>query len=120
MIILLSDVNLSNYSGIDALVMVFDNHFGSLGNILLAVVILFFSITTLIGAYYMGETNYVYLTKSTKYIFLYRILFVVSMIMGMFMSLTSVWQFADIGLLVMLSINIYALYNLRNVFKDLC
>ncbi|XMB66834.1 alanine/glycine:cation symporter family protein [Mycoplasmatota bacterium zrk1] len=119
LIVLLSDVDLSLYSGMDALITVFNDHFGSLGNILLAIIVLFFSITTLIGAYYMGETNFIYIGGNHKYIFFYRMLFVLSMIMGIFLSLLKVWQFADLGLLIMLSINIYALYNLRNVFKDL-
>lgn len=80
----------------------FNSAFGSFGDAFIAVCMLFFAFTTIIGWYFFGEVNVKYLfgQKATKIYALLVILFVVA---GSCLKVTLVWDMSDMfnGLMVL-------------------
>lgn len=80
----------------------FNSAFGSFGDAFIAICMLFFAFTTIIGWYFFGEVNVKYLfgQKATKIYALLVILFVVA---GSCLKVTLVWDMSDMfnGLMVL-------------------
>lgn len=74
-------------------------HFGS---IFVAIALFFFAFTTLLAAYNIGETNFLYLFGKSKYqkaaLTVVRILFLAVTFLGSMVPATLAWAWADIGL----------------------
>ncbi len=105
-IVLLSD----NYQ--QGLVTVYNSHFGFLGEYILINMIMFFSISTLIGVYLMCERS-IKLTRNKK---IFKLLFVISLIASIYLNFKIIWKLVDIGVIILLIVNLYCLYRLRDVF----
>ncbi len=74
----------------------FESGFGSAGNIFLSVSLICFAFSTIIGWSYYGERCLAYLSKNNKIVTqVYRILFIVSIVVGATLELTLVWNIAD-------------------------
>jgi len=72
----------------------FNSVFGSAGNIFIAICMLFFAFSTIIGWYFFGEVNVKYLfgKKAVKF---YSLLVVVFVILGSLMKVDLVWSMSD-------------------------
>lgn len=74
-------------------------HFGS---IFVAIALFFFAFTTLLAAYNIGETNFLYLFGKSKHqkiaLIVVRILFLAVTFLGSMVPSTLAWAWADIGL----------------------
>ncbi len=90
----------------------------NMGMYLVAIGILFFSFTTIIGWNYYGERCLVYLTGSTKWITKYRIVYILAVAAAPFLSLEPIWLLADITNALMIVPNLIALIALRKVVVD--
>lgn len=87
---------------------------GSAGNIFVAIAILLFAFSSIIGNYYYGEANIRFITKNRGILTVYRIL-VASMVMcGALISLDMAWNLADVTMGLMTICNLIAISYLSN------
>lgn len=81
----------------------FNHSFGGFGNIFVAVCLLFFAFSTIIGWYFFGETNIKALFKENKTAkAVYGVIALIFIIVGSFQKVTLVWDMSDMfnGLMV--------------------
>ena len=81
----------------------FNNSFGAFGNVFVAICLLFFAFSTIVGWYFFGEANVKALFKgSKKATVAYGIIALVFIVVGSFQKVTLVWDMSDMfnGLMV--------------------
>ena len=87
----------------------------NIGKYLIAVGIMFFAFTTILGWNYYGERCLVYLTGTTKWIKPYKIIYIAAIALAPFLSLEPIWLLADITNALMIIPNLIAIIALRKV-----
>lgn len=87
----------------------------NIGMYLIAVGIMFFAFTTILGWNYYGERCLVYLTGTTKWIKPYKIIYIAAIALAPFLSLEPIWLLADITNALMIIPNLIAIIALRKV-----
>ena len=118
-IILFSDYGsliLSDVNGIELAGYAFKYHFGDLGLYILIVSIILFSFSTIITGYYYGESsfNYFFSRLDIKYIYLLRFVTLVILFLGCIVSSRFLWDIVDILVGVVVLINLYAIWKLKD------
>ncbi len=88
---------------------------GSWGNIFIAVCILLFAFSSIIGNYYYGETNIGFLNGSKTWLLLYRICVIGMVIFGCIAKIQVVWDMADLFMGLMALINLIAISQLSKI-----
>ncbi len=85
-----------------------DSLFTNWGSMFVAVAVFFFAFTSIIAAYYYGETNLVYLLKkeNKNAITVLRFIVMGAVFFGAVKTSSLIWGFADIGVGVMAWVNI--------------
>lgn len=80
----------------------FNASFGSFGNIFIAVCMLFFAFTTIVGWYYFGEVN-VRALFGDRLVKVYAVIVVICMVIGSTLRVDLVWNMSDMfnGLMVL-------------------
>ena len=96
----------------------FKSAFGEAGAILLALCIIFFAFTTIVGWYYFGESN-IKLLFGKSAIWPYRIIVLVFVVMGALAEVDIVWSLADIFNSLMVLPNLIAIVWLSSEVKEL-
>lgn len=96
-------------NGIQLTQMALDHEIGSGGTIFVAIAILFFAFSSIIGNYFYGEANLRYLTENKRIILLFRILCGSMVMFGALASLELVWGMADICMGLMAIFNLIAI-----------
>ena len=74
----------------------FGTVFGRWGGVFVSVCLLLFAFTSLLGWSYYGERGLSYLTGTTWWKWLYRVFFMVMVVLGSVGDMSSMWQLADI------------------------
>lgn len=102
---------LSGLSGMDLLQTAMHHHFGQVGVIFTAVVLLLFSFSTFIGILFYSRSNVAYLfgdnwTSQT----IYKIVALVMLFIGGLAAYKFVWDIGDIGVALMTVFNMIALF----------
>ena len=97
----------------------FNTALPGLGGKFLAIALLFFAFTTVIGWYYFGEANIKYLFKSPIAVRIYQILVFGFIIIGTVLEIGFVWELADLFNGLMVIPNIIGLYILVKEAKKL-
>ena len=87
----------------------------NIGMYIVAVGIIFFSFTTILGWSYYGERCIVYLTGSTKSIKVFKVFYIAAIAVAPFLTLEPIWLLADITNALMILPNLVALLYLRKV-----
>ena len=87
---------------------------GTIGNGFVAVCLLFFAFTTIVGWYFFAEQNVKYLV-GVRYVSIYRVLVLAFIMAGSFLHVTLVWELADLFNGLMAIPNIIALIGLSKV-----
>ncbi|MDU1069730.1 alanine/glycine:cation symporter family protein [Clostridium sp.] len=120
-IILLSDVDLSGgLTGIQLTQNALNSQIGSFGSIFIAICVLLFAFSSIVGNYYYGEANIEFLTKKKIYLNLYRICVAVMVLFGATVSMDIVWNLADVFMALMAITNLIAIALLGKIaFKAL-
>ncbi|MFR9521611.1 MAG: alanine:cation symporter family protein, partial [Rikenellaceae bacterium] len=108
-IILCSGLYNSGHDGIALTQLSLNQEVGSWGSYFIAVIILFFAFTSIIGNYYYGESNVLFLTKNRTAMQLFRTLVGVVVMLGSIAELRVVWSFADITMSLMTICNLIAI-----------
>lgn len=120
-IILLSDIDLSSgLTGIQLTQNALSSQIGSFGSIFIAICVLLFAFSSIVGNYYYGEANIEFLTKKKIYLNLYRICVAVMVLFGATVSMDIVWNLADVFMALMAITNLIAIALLGKIaFKAL-
>lgn len=85
------------------------NEIGSIGRIFVAIAILLFAFSSIIGNYYYGEANIRFITPRRWVLFTYRILVGGMVMFGALASLDLAWSLADITMAFMTICNLIAI-----------
>ncbi|MHC5224633.1 alanine/glycine:cation symporter family protein [Ignatzschineria sp. LJL83] len=80
-----------------------------------AIAILFFAFSSIIGNYYYGETNIEFIKDSSGALLFYRLLVLVMVMFGAIMSMQTVWNLADLFMGLMTIINLVVIAILGNI-----
>lgn len=103
LVILTSGVKLTEGEGIRITQRAFCETLGNSGNLFIAICLLFFAFSTIIGWYFFGEANIKYLFKSEKAVNVYRVLVMGMVVIGSLLKVDLAWELADMfnGLMVL-------------------
>ena len=85
------------------------NEVGAIGSIFVAVAILLFAFSSIIGNYYYGEANIRFVTQKRSVLFVYRLLVGGMVMFGALASLDLAWSLADITMGLMTICNLIAI-----------
>ena len=94
----------------------FNSAFGSFGSIFIAICMLFFAFSTILGWYFFGETNVKYLFGE-KAVKPYILLVCAFIIIGSLMKVSTIWNMSDCFNSLMVVPNVIALFALTGVVK---
>lgn len=125
-IILFSDVDIQGGPGGIALTQsALEAEIGHFGTVFIAVAILLFAYSSIIGNYYYGEANIHFLTRKKWVMSLYRFLSGgVMVIFGALASLDLVWSIGDLCMALLTACNLYAIVRLSKyafrLLNDYC
>ena len=109
-IILFSGVAFSSdANGIQLTQTALASQIGESGNIFVAVAILFFAFSSIIGNYYYGEANVRYLTDNKVVMIVFRLLVCGMVMFGALASLDLAWSLADLCMACMTACNLVAI-----------
>lgn len=109
-IILLSDVDLSSgLTGIQLTQNALSSQIGNFGSIFIAICVLLFAFSSIVGNYYYGEANIEFLTDKKIYLTLYRICVALMVFFGAVVHMDIVWNLADVFMALMAIINLIAI-----------
>lgn len=109
-IILLSGLYTSPESdGIVLTQQALETSMGSWAGIFLAIIVLMFAFSSIVGNYYYGESNIEFINKNKLFLNIYRIAVVVMVAFGSLASLSFVWSLADLFMGLMAVINLIAI-----------
>ena len=120
-IILLSGVDLhSGIEGIQLTQNALSSQIGSIGSYFIAICILLFAFSSIVGNYYYGEANIEFLTNKKIYLTLYRLFVGFMVFFGTIANLNIVWNLADVFMGLMAVLNLIAIALLGKIaFKAL-
>ncbi|QZE15194.1 alanine:cation symporter family protein [Halosquirtibacter laminarini] len=88
---------------------------GPWGGTFISVCIFLFAFSSIIGNYYYGESNIKFISEKKKYLQLYRLLVLGMVIFGALASSSLVWNLADIFMVFMALLNLYAIIQLAPI-----
>ena len=109
-IILFSGVPLGGEAnGVQLTQMALDNEIGSGGSIYVAIAILFFAFSSIIGNYYYGEANLRYITHNKVIMTVFRLMTGAMVMFGALASLDLAWSLADVCMGLMTICNLIAI-----------
>lgn len=109
-IILFSGKNLNTeLDGIQLTQAALNSQIGNIGSTYIAIAILFFAYSSILGNYYYGEANIRFITDKKRVIHLYRILVGGMVFFGSIASLNLVWSLADVTMALMAICNLIAI-----------
>jgi AGCS family alanine or glycine:cation symporter len=97
--------------------------FPHVGSILIAISLFFFSSTSLMAAYYIGETNIIYfigeerIKKDHPIFLIVKVVFLCMVMFGSVRSGGLVWQLNDIGTGLMVWVNLFSIIFLSGIVK---
>lgn len=99
----------TNLDGIQLTQAALNSQIGNIGSTYIAIAILFFAYSSILGNYYYGEANIRFITKRKEVIHIYRILVGGMVFFGSIASLKFVWSLADVTMALMAICNLIAI-----------
>ncbi|MRX70731.1 amino acid carrier protein [Bacillus lacus] len=115
-IILLFDVSPNGeLSGIQITQAALSSHIGDWAQIFVAVAILLFAFSSIIGNYYYGETNIEFLNTNKAWLFIYRLAVIGMVVFGSVSGFQIVWDLADLFMGAMAVTNLIAIALLSGI-----
>lgn len=118
-VICLSDyqgLSLNDANGIEVTLNAFKYHLGTIGPVVVTVIITLFGISTVLAGYYYGESSLKFIKKTNKIdIIILKIITIIVLAFGSIVSSETLWNVTDIMVGLIAIINIYALLALKNI-----
>lgn len=105
----------SKADGIQITQNAFAFHIGDWASGFIAIAILLFAYSSILGNYYYGETNIAYIRNSKIGLFLYRLAVLAMVAFGAIATFDFVWALADLTMAIMALINLYAIARLFKI-----
>ena len=113
LIILCSGLYNCGENGIELTQVALSAHIGEVGKTIIAVAILFFAFSSVIGNYYYGECNLTFLCRGESYtkaaIQGYRAILAAIVFLGSLMTIDIVWALVDFFMVIMTTCNLIAI-----------
>ncbi len=98
----------------------FIKYFGNFGNIFIAICMLFFAFSTIIGWYFFAQLNVKYLTKnSAMAVKVFTIVVALFVVVGSILKVELVWELSDVFNMLMVIPNLIGLLAVSNIVVDL-
>lgn len=122
-VILLFNINLDDFNSEQLSITIFENILPNYGDVVGNIILFTFSLATIISGYYAGESNMLFNcinknNKVEKYKFIYRLLFIIGLFIGVFFENNKIWDLVDYGLVLLGSVNIIVIIKLQPKFKE--
>ena len=118
--ILIFTPDLSKFVGVDLIIHIFELEFGVLGFYLAGFFMVIFALATVVGEFYLGESNLLYLIKNKKKKGIFKVLYKCLFLTGIFIGTTNntrdIFVIVDSGMVFLGIANLYAIIKLRDVF----
>ncbi|WP_059104586.1 alanine/glycine:cation symporter family protein [Shouchella shacheensis] len=109
-VILLSDVyQTGGANGVALTQASLSDHLGGWAVAFVAIAIFFFAFSSVLGAYYIGETNLQFIKRSTRMLQLYRLAVVCMVVVGSVISIELAWNLADVFMVITAAVNLVAI-----------
>lgn len=120
LVILIYQIEFSSFQGVDLIISIFRRILGDFGTYVALFFLLTFAIATVVSQFYIGESNLLFMTSKKQKICLalYKLLFLLGIVIGVNLPTKSIFTFVDQGLILLGCVNLYALFRLRKVFKN--
>ena len=99
-------LSFTNLNGIELVLHAFNYHFGSSGPVLLVVITILFAFSTIISSYFFAETSLNILTKNKYINNMYKILFILIIIISCYIKPSILWNLCDYFIALLAIINI--------------
>ncbi len=100
-------------NGIELTQVALSAHIGEIGKTIIAVAILFFAFSSVLGNYYYGECNVQFLFEKTRMekhgVLIYRLILTVVLFLGALMTIDIVWALVDFFMVIMTVCNLIAI-----------
>ncbi|WP_100406336.1 alanine/glycine:cation symporter family protein [Bacillus solitudinis] len=114
--ILLTDVYQSGESnGIVLTQSALTQHIGEWASSFVAIAILLFAFSSIIGNYYYGETNIEFIRENSIWLIIYRIAVMLMVVLGSVAEIMLVWNLADLFMGLMAVLNLVVIFLLGKV-----
>ena len=114
LIIMCSGLYNCGANGIELTQVAMTYHIGPAGKYIVAVCILFFAFSSVIGNYYYGECNLTFLCNGSEYtkaaIQIYRLLLGILIFLGSLMTIEVVWALVDFFMVIMTVVNLTSIF----------
>ena len=117
LVIIATGANLSGETGIAVTQKAFETGFGAFGLVFVAIALLFFAFSTIIGWYFFGEANVMYLFGE-KGLTPYRLIVLAFIVLGTCLHVELVWELADMFNGIMVIPNVIGLIGLSKLVKQ--
>ena len=102
-------ISIDNFKGSDIIIYLMELYFNKFGIILGLFFIICFAFSSILGEFYLGENNCIFIFKNKFTKFLYRLLFSFAIIFGVFYSTEQVLKLVDFGIIILGLINIFVI-----------
>ena len=112
------DINFNNINGIELVLYSFNYHFGNIGSILLGIIVILFAFSTIISSYYFGDTNIYNLANKNGINIIYKIVFILVIVLSSFISPKILWNLTDYFVALLVIINVYAILKIITKTTD--
>lgn len=111
----ITDLKFDNFNGIELIQLAFTGHLGSIGNLLIFIIIFLFAFSTILSSYYNGESSLKYfIERPNKSLKILKIFTILSIIFGAVAQADTIWNFIDAFVGILAIINIYAMLKLKD------
>ena len=117
LVIIATGANLSGETGIAVTQKAFETGFGAFGLVFVAIALLFFAFSTIIGWYFFGEANVKYLFGE-KGLTPYRLIVLAFIVLGTCLHVELVWELADMFNGIMVIPNVIGQIGLSKLVKQ--
>ncbi|WP_053954948.1 alanine/glycine:cation symporter family protein [Inediibacterium massiliense] len=114
-VILSGAYKLTDVEGIQLTQMALSSEVGAWANTFVAVCILLFAFSSIVGNYYYGESNIEFINGNKAWLFGYRVLVVLMVLFGSVSKIAIVWDMADLFMGLMAIINLIAISMLGKI-----
>ncbi len=116
----ISNLNFSNFNGIELIQLTFTKHLRNTGNIFIFIIIFLFAFSTILSSYYNGESSLKYfIDKPNKSLKILKLFTLISILFGAIMRADIIWNLIDVFVGILAIINIYAMIKLQNKVDDI-
>ena len=109
MILLYSDYATAGLDGIELTQAALTSHIGPIGNIFVAICILLFAFSSIVGNYYYGQSNIEFMSNNKTILNVFRAMVVGMVLFGSVAKVQLVWDLADLFMGLMAVINLIAI-----------